>query len=140
MGLRERMLSLPLESRFAFDERNNTLFINFEGYNVKSLGDIQAIRLQVERLTLPRGQRVHAIVNYDNFSIAPDVLDAYTDMIKELMTRYYAGVTRYTTSSFLRAKLGKALAERSVAPHIYESAAEAHAYLQSQDQKTANSA
>ncbi len=140
MDLRERMLSLPLESRFAYDERNNTLFINFECYNVKSLSDIQAIRLQVERLCLPRELRVHAIVNYDNFSIAPDVLDAYTDMIKELVTRHYAGVTRYTTSSFLRAKLGKALADRSVAPHIYESAAEAHAYLQSQDEKSANSA
>jgi propionate CoA-transferase len=52
-------------------------------------------------------------------------------MVKELIARHYAGVTRYTTSSFLRAKLGKALAERSVAPHIYESAAEARAYLHS---------
>jgi propionate CoA-transferase len=129
MLLREQMLSLPLASRFAYDQRQNTLFINFEGYSVRNLADVNAIRAQVERLVLPLGQRVHAIVNYDNFTLAPDVFDAYTDMIKELIARYYAGVTRYTTSSFLRAKLGKALAERSVAPHIYESAAEAHAYL-----------
>ena len=140
MGLRGSMLSLPLASRFACDEGRNTLFINFEGYSVRSMADVNAIRTEVERLALPRGQRLQAVVNYDNFSIAPDVLDAYTDMIKELIARYYSRVTRYTTSSFLRAKLGKALAERSVAPHIYESAAEAHAYLEDLAEKNALSA
>ena len=140
MGLREQMLSLPLESRFAYDEQQNSLFINFEGYSVMNMADVNAIRFQVERTAMPRQQRVHAIVNYDNFSIAPDVLDAYTDMVKELVARYYAGVTRYTTSSFLRAKLGKALSERSVAPHIYESAAEAYSYLQNLDVKNSSSA
>ena len=140
MDLREQMLSLPLESRFAYDEQQNTLFINFEGYSVRTMADVNAIRFQVERTAMPRQQRVHAIVNYDNFSIAPDVLDAYTDMVKELVARYYAGVTRYTTSSFLRAKLGKALSERSVAPHIYESAAEAYSYLQNLDVKNSSSA
>jgi propionate CoA-transferase len=43
------------------------------------------------------------------------------------MDRYYLNVTRYTTSGFLRAKLGPALAARGVAPHIYETAAEARA-------------
>jgi propionate CoA-transferase len=36
-------------------------------------------------------------------------------------------VSRYSTSAFMRAKLGEALARRSVAPHIFESADEAHA-------------
>ncbi len=40
------------------------------------------------------------------------------------------GVTRYTTSGFLRMKLGDALEKRGVAPHIYESAAEAEKSLQ----------
>ena len=39
---------------------------------------------------------------------------------------YYSGVTRYTTSGFLRMKLGDALEKRGVAPHIFESAKEAH--------------
>ncbi|MBV8225854.1 MAG: hypothetical protein JO232_11785 [Verrucomicrobia bacterium] len=39
-------------------------------------------------------------------------------------------MTRYTTSGFLRMKLGDALEKRGVAPHIYESAAEAHRTLQ----------
>ena len=45
------------------------------------------------------------------------------------MDKYYAEVTRYTTSGFRRMKLGDALEKRGVAPHIYESAAEAEKSL-----------
>jgi propionate CoA-transferase len=37
----------------------------------------------------------------------------------------FTGVSRYTTSSFLRMKLGEASEKRGVAPHIFESAPEA---------------
>ena len=68
---------------------------------------------------------VYAIVNYDGFSILPELLDAYSAMVQELTDRFYSGVTRYTTSGFLRVKLGDALKKRGVAPHIFESAAQA---------------
>jgi propionate CoA-transferase len=45
------------------------------------------------------------------------------------MDNYYWGVTRYSTSAFLRVKLGDALTSRGVAPHIYESAEEARKHL-----------
>jgi propionate CoA-transferase len=50
-------------------------------------------------------------------------------MVGDLVDRFYSGVTRYTTSGFLRAKLGDALKQRAVAPHIYESAEEASTHL-----------
>jgi propionate CoA-transferase len=50
-------------------------------------------------------------------------------MVKYLVDRYYSGVTRYTTSAFLRMKLGDALQKREVGPHIYESRQEARAAL-----------
>jgi propionate CoA-transferase len=46
-------------------------------------------------------------------------------MVRGLMDQYYSGVSRYTTSGFLRMKLGEALENRGVAPHIFESAEEA---------------
>jgi propionate CoA-transferase len=64
-------------------------------------------------------------VNYDNFDLAPEVADEYAAMVRQLVDHYYFGVSRYTTSGFLRAKLGKALSQRGVAPHIYESASDA---------------
>ena len=50
-------------------------------------------------------------------------------MVKGLLAAYYWDVTRYTTSGFLRLKLGDALQRRGVAPHIYESSDEALAHL-----------
>jgi propionate CoA-transferase len=50
-------------------------------------------------------------------------------MVRDLTQRFYIDVTRYTTSAFLRMKLGQALNQRGVAPHIFESADEAHVQL-----------
>jgi propionate CoA-transferase len=68
-------------------------------------------------------------VNYDHFDLDPGVEDEYAAMVKSLVENYYFGVSRYTTSGFLRAKLGTALDGRGVAPHIYESASEALAHV-----------
>ena len=46
-------------------------------------------------------------------------------MVRQLTDRFYSGVSRYTTSGFLRIKLGEALQRRGVAPHIFESAEQA---------------
>ena len=73
--------------------------------------------------------KVRAIVNYESFSILPELLDAYSAMVADLTERFYASTTRYTTSGFLRVKLGDALGRRAVSPHIYETAAEARAQL-----------
>lgn len=43
----------------------------------------------------------------------------------KLVNGHYECVTRYTTSSFLRLKLGDALKRRGVSPYIYESPEEA---------------
>jgi len=90
---------------------------------------VEAIRCNVARLCEPLGHNVYAVVNYDGFSLARDVEDAYLAMVQDVVERYYLGVTRYTTSSFMRAKLGKALAERGAAPHLYETEQEARESL-----------
>jgi propionate CoA-transferase len=125
MGLRERMLTIPLSSRFAYDDQQNILFINFERLRVTTQADVDAIEREVDAHVEPIGHRVYAIVNYDSFELAPGIEDAYAAMVKGLEERYYDGVSRYSTSSFLRAKLGGALKRRGVAPHVYESPHEA---------------
>jgi propionate CoA-transferase len=85
----------------------------------------------------PLGRKVYAVVNYDSFEIFPDMIDEYSAMVGDLVDRFYSGVTRYTTSSFLRAKLGDALKRRALAPHIYESAKEASTHLRDLEQKKA---
>ncbi|MEO8346496.1 MAG: acyl CoA:acetate/3-ketoacid CoA transferase [Betaproteobacteria bacterium] len=129
MGLRERMLSIPLPRRFAFAADQDIFFINFERLAIRHPQDIADVRAEVERNLNPIGRKVYAIVNYDGFTIVPELVDAWSAMVQYLMARYYNRVTRYTTSNFLRMKLGDALEGRGVAPHIYESAQEALAHL-----------
>ncbi len=130
MELRSDLLTLELEDRFTYDPVANLFFVNFERFRVDSSQTVQVVKNTVESLLVPLERKVYTIVNYDNFSIAPELVDEYTDMVKYLVDRYYSGVTRYTTSAFLRMKLGDALRRRDVAPHIYESSAEARQALQ----------
>ena len=129
MGLRARMLAIPLAERFTYAPEQNIFFINFERLSIRSTQDIEDVRIEIERQLTPLGRKIYAIVNYDNFSLPPELIDAWTDMVQRLVERFYWGVTRYTTSGFLRVKLGDALAQRGVVPHIYESAEEAHEHL-----------
>jgi propionate CoA-transferase len=125
MDLRNDLVNIPLPGRFTYDEHQNLFFINFERLALRTAADIKAIEKAVESRLAPLGRRVYAIVNYDNFSILPELLDDYSAMVRSLTDRFYSGVSRYTTSGFLRIKLGEALQKRGVAPHIFESAYEA---------------
>jgi propionate CoA-transferase len=135
MGLREALLDIPLERRLCYDQETATFFVNFEGYSVRTAAQIERIRALVAERLGPVGQKVPAILNYNNFAILPELLDAYSDMVRWLTENFYSGVTSYTTSGFLRVKLGDALGKRKLAPHIYETAAEARAHLHDFDRK-----
>ncbi len=129
MGLREMMLDVPLSRRFSYDAEQNLFFVNFERLDVRSEADIKAIAAEFEAALAPIGRKVYAIVNYAGFHILPDLIDSYTEMVSGIVRRHYLDVTRYTTSGFLRMKLGDALSARGFAPHIYVSAQEALAHL-----------
>ena len=48
-------------------------------------------------------------------------------MISDLVAQYYAGVTGFTTSASMHAKLGDALTRRNLSPYIFETEEEARA-------------
>lgn len=129
MGLKSDLFALPLEKRLVYEPHEDLFFVNFEGYAIRTPEDIEKTRAAVVKVLEPLGHKVYAVVNYDNFSIMPELVGAYTDMVKAIVDRFYTGVTRYTTSTFLRMKLGEALEERKIAPHIYENREEAEAAL-----------
>jgi propionate CoA-transferase len=106
MNLRQRMLALPLAQRIELDAQGKVLFINFEGMAVDAGSDIEQIEAEVARRVAPLGARVNVIVNYDHFSIRPELMEAYSAMVQRLTQRYYEHVTRYAASGFVRARLG----------------------------------
>jgi propionate CoA-transferase len=125
MGLQDDLLTVPLEARFSYDAERNMFFLNMEGMSLASEADVEAIGTEVDKRLAAVGKKVQMVVNYDNFYLAPALTDDYRSLVRRLAERYYASVTRYTTSSFLRLKLTEQLSDRGLAPHIYESRQEA---------------
>ncbi len=127
MDLKGAMLNLDLSDRLAYDADRNTLFLNFEGVHIRQAADIAAIEAAVAARCAEIGRRVAVVVNYDAFRLDPELTDAYADMVRSLEERHYTRVSRYTTSAFMRVKLGQALT-RTVRPHIFESRSDAQAF------------
>ncbi|WP_454862651.1 acyl CoA:acetate/3-ketoacid CoA transferase [Paraburkholderia fungorum] len=128
MDLRKRVVGLPFDARFAYDAARNVLYLNFEAFEIKTPQSIAAIRAKVAQICEPmvlQGRRVQAVVNYEGFVLDRDLEDSYAEMVRDCVERYYSGVTRFTTSAFMRSKLGDALSRRKLAPYIFESQAEA---------------
>jgi propionate CoA-transferase len=129
MQLEETLLGLSLGERITYDAERNTLFLNLEGMHVKTRDDCDRVRRVVEEKVQEIGKRVALVVNYDNFHIDAAVADTYAAMVRYMETHYYTTASRYTTSAFLRLKLGEALSRRRVAAHIFETRQEAHAFV-----------
>ena len=127
MGLHVDLLHLDLEDRIALDAATNRLFINFEKLRIRSDEDLEPIVARIETLLEPHGRSVDVIVNYDGTRIDEDIADAYAAMVADLENRFYARVTRYSSSAFMRLKLGQTLGR---APHIFETAEEARRFLE----------
>ena len=130
MRLKDDLLTMPLEARFAYDGERNMFFLNMEGMSLVSADDVEAIGTAVGKRLAAIGKKVQMVVNYDNFYLDPALTDDYVFVVRRLAERHYASVTRYTTSSFLRLKLTRQLHHRDLAPHIYESRQEAMNWLE----------
>jgi len=129
MGLEKEFLGFrSLAERITYDAERNILFLNFEGLPVRTEDDVKAVQDAVSGACEKIGKRVKVVVNYDSFRIDQSLLDAYAKMIRHMEDTYYITVNRYTTSAFMRAKLGEELSKRNVAPHVFESAEEAQAF------------
>jgi propionate CoA-transferase len=125
MDLKEALLSISMVDRMQYEPCKGMAFYNFHGLRVRTKKDVEDIRRAAEELCMPIGKKIGLVVNYDDFQIDENVIDDYTAMVKALTDKYYSYVSRYTTSAFMRLKLGEALESRGVAAHIYETSQEA---------------
>lgn len=109
MQLRGQMLKRPLTDRFTYDHQQEVFFVDFTGLSIRTLDDIAQLKAEAERKLKPIGHKVDAVVNYDRMSIVTELMDAYVEAIKDIVSTYYNEVTRYSANSFLRMKLGELL-------------------------------
>jgi propionate CoA-transferase len=130
MGLLSSLLNLNLQERVSYDAERNIMFLNLEGWNVRSKTDIDDLRKILIEACKKAGKRVNSVVNHDGFRIGEHLYDHYAEMIEYMDQHHYATTTRYATSAFLRLKMQEALRKRGLAPHIFERKEDAHAYLE----------
>ncbi len=129
MLLKEDLLTIPAADRIVYNPKANLMLINLAAYMVKTINDVDAIRNAIEGIAKPLNKKIYAVANYDQFNMDPDLFDEYTAMQKYLKDNYFLRISRYTTSAFLRIKIGEEMENRGMAPHIFETPEEAHAFL-----------
>ena len=128
MGLRDDLLTLGITQRIQFDANRDILFINLAKMNIRTAADMSEIKTRVETVLAPLGRKVDVVVNYDQTQIDDNLTHAWSDMVDDLEIRLYNRVTRYSTSAFLRRKLGQTL-ERRRRVTIFDSERAAEAAL-----------
>ncbi len=133
MGLADALLDLQLADRLSYDAERNTLFANFEGMAIRTPEDVESVRRvfdtlctgigrkrgddrQLRRLPARRVDRATPISTW-SASCTPSTT---------------ARATRYTTSAFMRMKLGASLPMRNASAQVFETRAEAMAFSERQ--------
>ena len=122
MGLDAILLNRPLAERFTLDAARSMLFIDLTGYRVRQEEQVEAVREQVRSMVEPLGRKVKAVIDYDGCVIDPAIAESWFDMVRDVHVRFYDKASRYTTSAFMRLKLGDELRRREMAPHVFETA------------------
>jgi len=125
LGLRRRMMDVHIEDRLSYDALSNTVFMDYSGMHVRTADDVAQIIEAVGELLGPLGHKVNSIVNYDRFLVDEEAVDAYAEAVRYVSETYYLKVSRHSSSSFTRLKLGDELTRRLVAPALYSSEEEA---------------
>jgi propionate CoA-transferase len=68
MALRDRP-TVGMDERFRFDRATDTVYVNFEGLRLVTAQDADDLAAELDRRFADLGQRVHVVVNYDNFDL-----------------------------------------------------------------------
>lgn len=120
-GLMElrRASPLTLRDRFRYDPRENIVYVNFEGLTLDTEADVVALEDYLERRFVRLGRRVHVIVNYDNFTLAPAAVATFSAMVAHNQECFFLSSTRHSSSAFFRRQLAGHLAPAELDQSVY---------------------
>lgn len=129
MELRKSLLEIPTINRLVYDKQQNIVFANMSGLDIVTMEDLEKLDAELNQFFKQLGHKVNIVSNHDGISIAPRLASKFANLLSQLEYDYYLTATRYTTSAFLRQKLGEDLKQRSIQPHIFETKQEASDYI-----------
>lgn len=127
MDLRADLLHLNLPDRIALDTGAGQLFLNFEKMRVRTHDDVERVGKLVAERCASLDNRVDVVVNYDGFRIDEALEADWARMVATLTDRYYAKISRYSGSAFMRMKLREVFPDART--HIFETSTQARSFL-----------
>lgn len=112
-----------IEERLQYREADNTLFVNFEGMRLDSPADVDCLAVELDAAFARIGRKMHVVVNYDDFALAPAAEERYYEMVRRNIETHFLSSVRYSTSAFFRRKTGRGFAAANT--RLYASFGEA---------------
>lgn len=129
MNLRGQLLDIPFADRLYHDIQQNIVFVNLSGLQIENEVDLGIFERELNAFFSSIGEKVNLVSNHDGMSVAPAMAAGFANVLGQLEYDYYLTATRYSTSAFLRQKLGQDLKKRSISPNIFETRQEAANYI-----------
>jgi propionate CoA-transferase len=120
MGLNGRPV-LSLGERVVHHPADDVLYLNFEGLRLESAQDAAGLAKFLDEQLSKYGRKLHVVVNYDNFSLAPAAAGRYEEMVRHNTETYFLSITRYSTNAFYRHQLAERFAGAHLEQRIYRS-------------------
>ena len=124
---------VDLEERLNYDAKNNALYVNFEGLSIETEEDAEKLAGFLDQELSSLGRRVHVVVNYDNFYLAPRARRTFFEMVEHNEENYFLSSTRYSTDAFFRHQLKEEFTEVELEQRIYRDFDEARKSLRVKD-------
>jgi len=125
MGIRKEFLLKELKTRIRYDPARNLLSLNFNGFEIDSVEDVENIKKIVEDACTAAGRKVNCVVNYDAFKVSGPLMDDYLEMGQYIIQKYYRKVARHTTNKEAIAKFSEEFQERRLEVNLFASKEEA---------------
>lgn len=120
MGLDIQRLARNFDDRISYDTDRNLLFLNLEGHRFETSDDVEVIREVLESTVKNFNQKVDLVANFNGCSVNPAIMDSLMTFRRHMENHYISRTVDYSTSAFMRVKLGEELAKRKVKPHVFE--------------------
>ena len=124
---------VDIEERLNYDAKNNALYVNFEGLSIETEEDAEKLASFLDQELSSLGGRVHVVVNYDNFYLAPRARRTFFEMVEHNEENYFLSSTRYSTDAFFRHQLKEEFTEADLEQRIYRDFDEARKSLRVKD-------
>ncbi|MDQ3911349.1 MAG: acyl CoA:acetate/3-ketoacid CoA transferase [Actinomycetota bacterium] len=124
---------VDLEERLNYHAKNNALYVNFEGLSIETEEDAEKLADFLDQELSSLGRRVHVVVNYDNFYLAPRARRTFFEMVEHNEENYFLSSTRYSTDAFFRHQLKEEFTEADLEQRIYRDFDEARKSLRVKD-------